>query len=123
MGRDTTVQPVTAGSLLADVPNRLEAERFDQLLKVGDVRIERIVSTGQSTPAGEWLDQAWDEWVLLVSGAAEILLKEEDAPRPLKPGDYLFIPAHVRHRVTWTTSDPTIWLAIHIERPVRETAF
>lgn len=124
MGRDTTVQPVTAGSLLADVPNRLEAERFDQLLKVGDVRIERIVSTGQSTPAGEWLDQAWDEWVLLVSGAAEILLKEEDAPRPLKPGDYLFIPAHVRHRVTWTTPDqPTIWLAIHIERPVRETAF
>ena len=123
MGRDTKVQPVTAGSLLADVPNRLEAERFDQLLKVGDVRIERIVSTGQSTPAGEWLDQAWDEWVLLVSGAAEILLKEEDAPRPLKPSDYLFIPAHVRHRVTWTTSDPTIWLAIHIERPVRETAF
>ena len=118
MGRDAT-----AGNLSTDVPGRLEAERFDQLLKAGGVRIERIVSTGQSTPAGEWLDQAWDEWVLLVSGAAEILLKEEDAPRPLKPGDYLFIPAHVRHRVTWTTSDPTIWLAIHIERPVRETAF
>ena len=81
---------VTAGSLLADIPDRLEAERFDQLLKVANIRIERIVSTGQTTPPGEWFDQAWDEWVLLISGAAEIILAEEDVPRLLKPGDYLF---------------------------------
>jgi cupin 2 domain-containing protein len=109
---------VTAGSLLADIPDRLEAERFDQLLKVANIRIERIVSTGQTTPPGEWFDQAWDEWVLLISGAAEIILAEEDVPRLLKPGDYLFIPAHVRHRVTWTNPDPpTIWLAISYRQP------
>lgn len=90
----------TAGSLLTDIPDRLGAERFDQLMKVANVRIERIVSTGQTTPLDEWFDQGWDEWVLLISGAAEILLENEDAPRAVKAGNYLFIPAHVRHRVT-----------------------
>jgi cupin 2 domain-containing protein len=32
----------------------------------------------------------------------------------LKAGDYLFIPAHKRHRVAWTTAtEKTIWLAIY----------
>lgn len=109
-------RPVTAGSLFADVPDRLDAERFEQLLAVGNVRIERIVSKGQATPPGEWFDQAWDEWVLVVRGEAEILLKNTDAPRWMTAGDYLFIPAHVQHRVTFTDPKrPTIWLAIHID--------
>lgn len=104
---------VTAGSLLADVPHRLEAERFDPLLTAAHVRIERIVSTGQATPPGEWFDQAWDEWVVVITGAAEILLENEDVPRALGLGNYLFLPAHVRHRVAWTER-PTVWLAVHI---------
>jgi cupin 2 domain-containing protein len=105
-----------AGCLLADVPDQLEAECFDPLLKVANVRIERIVSTGQTTPPGEWFDQAWDEWVLVIAGAAEILLEGEDGPRSLGPGDYLFLPAHLRHRVAWTLpSRPTVWLAVHID--------
>ena len=113
---DGDCRVVTAGSLLADLPHWLEVERFDQLLKVANVRIERIVSTGQATPSGEWFDQAWDEWVVVISGAAEILLEDEDAPRSLGPGDYLFLPAHIRHRVTWTAPErPTVWLAVHID--------
>jgi cupin 2 domain-containing protein len=84
---DEKFRVATSGSLLADVPERLEAERFDQLLKVANVRIERIVSTGQATPPGEWFDQAWDEWVVVITGAAEILLEDEDAPRSLGAGD------------------------------------
>ena len=104
-----------AGSLFADVQDRLEAERFDPLLELKSLRIERIVSTGQTTPPGEWYDQPWDEWILVVAGAAEILLDNEDTPRSLRPGDYLFLPAHVRHRVAWTDPErPTIWLAVHI---------
>ena len=104
-----------AGSLFADVQDRLEAERFDPLLESENVRIERIVSTGQTTPPGEWYDQPWDEWVLVLAGAAEILLDNEDTPRSLRPGDYLFLPAHVCHRVAWTDPErPTIWLAVHI---------
>jgi cupin 2 domain-containing protein len=118
MGGNKESRGVTAGCLLADVPHRLEAERFDQLLTAANVRIERIVSTGQTTPPGEWFDQAWDEWVVVITGAAEIRLEDEDAPRSLGPGDYLFLPAHVRHRVTWTMPErPTVWLAVHIALP------
>jgi cupin 2 domain-containing protein len=68
------------------------------------------------------LDQAWDEWVLVIRGAAEIVLADEDAPRVLIPGDYLFIPAHVRHRVMFTDpNQPTVWLAIHIDSAVCKT--
>lgn len=105
----------TFGSLLAEVPERLDAERFEQLLQVENVRIERIISTGQATPSGEWFDQAWDEWVVVLAGAAAILLEGEATPRSLGPGDYVFLPAHRCHRVTWTTPErPTVWLAVHI---------
>jgi cupin 2 domain-containing protein len=34
----------------------------------------------------------------------------------MKPGDYLDIPAHRRHRVEWTDpAQPTVWLAIHYQ--------
>jgi cupin 2 domain-containing protein len=30
-------------------------------------------------------------------------------------GDSVFIPAHTKHRVEWTTPDiQTIWLAVHL---------
>jgi cupin 2 domain-containing protein len=32
----------------------------------------------------------------------------------LKPGDYLNLPAHRKHKVVWTDPDEkTIWLALH----------
>jgi cupin 2 domain-containing protein len=35
-------------------------------------------------------------------------------PFELKPGDFVNIPAHTKHRVDWTTPDePTVWLAVH----------
>jgi cupin 2 domain-containing protein len=99
-------------SLVRDLPSHPEAaERFEDLLTRPGVRIERIVSTGQSAPPGEWMDQAWDEWVLLVAGRAGLTL-EGDQPLTLSPGDHLLIPAHRRHRVDWTET-PTVWLAVH----------
>jgi len=78
------------------------------------VRLERIVSTGQATPPGEWLSQAHEEWVLLLKGAA-ILTLEGEAPLMLGPGDHVLIPADLRHRVDWTDPRaPTVWLALHI---------
>ena len=99
------------------------AEEVSDLLAVPGVRIERIVSTGQATPAGEWLDQAWDEWVLLIAGSATLTILGEGAgetPCTLTPGDHLAIPAGTRHRVDRTDADrPTIWLAVHIGEPTR----
>jgi cupin 2 domain-containing protein len=104
---------VTA-SLLSDLPAGPQAaERFEELLTRPGARIERIVSSGQSTPAGEWLAQAWDEWVLLVAGRAGLTIQGE-APLILQSGDYLLIPADKRHRVDWTER-PTVWLAVHFD--------
>ena len=101
-------------SLFRDLPAGVEAaERFEDLLARPGVRIERIVSSGQSTPAGEWMDQASDEWVLLVAGRAGLTL-EGDEPLTLQPGDHLLIPAHRRHRVDWTET-PTVWLAVYFD--------
>jgi cupin 2 domain-containing protein len=89
------------------------AEQFETLAQGHQLRIERIISTGQITAPGEWYDQELDEWVILLQGQAELRLG--DGPRqPLKAGDYLLIPAHCRHRVEYTSADPPcIWLAIH----------
>ncbi len=76
--------------------------------------MERIVSLGQQTPPGEWYDQSDDEWVLLLSGAARLLIEGESQASALQPGDCLLLPAHVRHRVEWTDpAQPTVWLAFH----------
>ena len=84
------------------------------LLATGNFRLERIVSNGQATPPGEWYDQDTHEWVALLSGGAGLRFEDEAEPRVLRPGDYLLIPAHRRHRVEWTDpGTPTVWLALH----------
>lgn len=100
-------------NLLAPLPIADE-EVFTPLLARGALRIERIVSRGQATPPDAPYDQDHDEWVLLLAGAAR-LWTATDGERVLAPGDALLIPAHVRHRVTWTQADPpTVWLAVHL---------
>lgn len=102
-------------NLLHPLPDATGAEVFTPLFDRPGIRIERIVSHGQITPEDAPYCQPHDEWVLLLSGAAR-LWQERGDEQTLRPGDTLLIPAHVRHRVTWTTSDsPTIWLAVHIE--------
>ena len=89
-------------------------EQFSDLLKRPGLRIERIVSTGQSSPEGFWYDQPEGEWVLLIEGEARLRFADETEARHLKAGDYLDIPAHRRHRVDWTApTQTTIWLAVH----------
>jgi cupin 2 domain-containing protein len=105
---------VEAGNLLASLPRGLAAEQMTELLASENVRIEHIVSTGQASPPGFWYDQDRAEWVLLLTGSAGLLIEGEAASRTMRPGDYLHIPAHRRHRVEWTDpAQPTVWLAVH----------
>jgi cupin 2 domain-containing protein len=105
---------VSDGNLLAGIDPPASGEVFQDLLKLAGVRIERIVSTGQSSPPGFWYDQGWAEWVLVVSGSARVQFEDEPEPRQLGVGDYLYIEPNRRHRVTWTDPDlPTVWLAVH----------
>ena len=105
-------------NLLADLPTALPQELVDVLHSTDDVRIERVVSTGHSSPAGFWYDQPEDEWVLLLAGETQLQFKSEDQPRQLRAGDCLLIPAHVEHRVAWTTpAAATVWLAVFLKSP------
>jgi cupin 2 domain-containing protein len=106
---------IKAGSIRSGLPSRpLLDEVADILVERRGLRIERIVSTGQATPEGQWYDQETDEWVLVVAGAARLKIEDEDRDRELAQGDWLLLPAHCRHRVAWTLSEPpTIWLAVH----------
>ncbi|MGI4946963.1 MAG: cupin domain-containing protein [Janthinobacterium lividum] len=103
-----------AENLFDGLPAPSGAEEVTELLSRPDVRIERIVSTGQSTPGDAPYDQAHDEWVVLLGGAAGLWV-EGEGERELRPGDYVLLPAHRRHRVTWTMDGvPTVWLAVHL---------
>ena len=106
---------VRTGNLKRDLPARpLPDEVVGLLLDRPGLRIERIVSTGQTTPEGHWHDQETDEWVLVVAGAARLRIEDEGTDRELGEGDWILLPAHCRHRVIWTRAEPpTVWLAVH----------
>ncbi len=84
-------------NLLEQLPRQLDQEQIETLVEYPALRIERIVSTGQSSPDGFWYDQNEHEWVTLLSGAAT--LEFEDRSVGLRPGDQWLIPAHCKHRV------------------------
>ena len=95
------------------LPLTLTEEQFETLAQKGNVKIERILSYGQITPASEWYDQIQDEWVMLVQGQAR-LEYDDGSQIDLKKGDYVMIPAYTKHRVAWTIENElTIWLAVH----------
>ena len=101
-------------NLFAGIPENIPQEIIEILLKARGFHLERIISAGQATPEGEWYDQETHEWVVLLSGSAGLLLAGETQVRVLRPGDYLLIPAHCRHRVEWTDqARRTVWLALH----------
>ena len=90
-----------------------QKEFFETLNESGDVKIERIISTGQTTPPDQWYDQEKAEWVVLLTGEAELTFEDKSIKR-LTAGDYIFIPPHQKHRVTYTSMEPAcIWLAVH----------
>ncbi|WP_294597524.1 cupin domain-containing protein [uncultured Rikenella sp.] len=90
-------------------------EVFDTLLSVAAtagqrVRLERIMSFGEEQ--GEWYDQGWDEWVMVVRGEAALEWGDGSVTE-LEAGDYLLIGAHQLHRVLRTSFD-CVWLALHL---------
>jgi len=97
-------------------PVRSDTEEFNTLLSTKSFNLEKIVSYGQSTPVGQWYDQEQIEWVMLVKGKA-VLRFDPDGLIVLKDGDFLTIPAHLKHRVE-ECSDDAIWLALHTRQAV-----
>jgi cupin 2 domain-containing protein len=99
-------------NIFSSVPESMEKEIFEDLLKNDSVRIERIISKGQSSPEFGWYDQEENEWVIVLEGAG-IISYEDGREEKLCKGDFLNIPAHTKHKVKWTAPDTTtIWLAV-----------
>lgn len=97
-------------NIFAKIPRNLETEVFELLAGNNAVMIERIVSKGQKSP---WYDQEKNEWVMILRGKA-VLSFEDQTSVHLNEGDYIDIPSHKKHRVSWTDPDnETIWLAVH----------
>jgi cupin 2 domain-containing protein len=91
----------------SDVPHG--GEKCEPLFEKRSLTIERIVSSG-TQPAASFL-QDHDEWVMLVSGEAEMTVNGEHVS--LKAGDTMHLPAGVAHEVL-KTSVQALWLAVHI---------
>ncbi|OIP53517.1 MAG: cupin [Helicobacteraceae bacterium CG2_30_36_10] len=100
-------------NIFKDIPSQVKEELFEELLCRDGLKIERIVSNGHNSAENEWYDQENHEWVIILQGKA-ILSFESGKDVKLKSGDYINIPAHTRHKVSWTTpQSKTIWLAVH----------
>lgn len=98
-------------NLLENVIVDKSKEEFLDILKHENVRIERIVSNGQSSEKDFWYEQEENEFVLLLKGSA--ILEFENKVMPLIEGDFIDIKAFTKHRVKYTSEDETtIWLAI-----------
>lgn len=99
-------------NIYSGLPAQLDQELFGELLRTENLRIERIVSKGHTSPEHGWYDQTENEWVIVLEGSGRLLF-EVGGEVALNRGDYVNIPAHSRHKVIWTDPDVvTVWLAV-----------
>jgi cupin 2 domain-containing protein len=112
MSHEADEDGVAIGNLRSAIPHVLPDELFTTLAAGRGARIERIVSRGHASPSGFWYEQEESEFVLVTHGHARLEI-EGRGELDLRAGDYVHLPARVRHRVTWTsTHEDTIWLAV-----------
>ena len=94
-------------------PLTLSEEHTTILAENKTVRVERIVSTGQTT---DWQTQQKSEFVALLQGRATLEF-DGGGILPLAAGDTLTIPPHKRHRVSFTSAQPPcVWLCVFWEK-------
>jgi cupin 2 domain-containing protein len=53
-------------NLFSNIPTSLSAELLETLIQSDSIRIERIMTLGQSSPKGFWYDQDEHEWVVVL---------------------------------------------------------
>jgi cupin 2 domain-containing protein len=102
---------IQRGRLAGRPAGPLRGEDIVEIARMGPVVIEQILSGERDAPS-EFL-QDHDEWVVVLAGAA--VLEVGDTPLDLGEGDWVVIPAGVRHRVVDNAAG-TVWLAVHLHR-------
>lgn len=100
-------------NIFQSIPEVIEEEIFETLAQSNNVKIERIISKGHQSPESGWYDEIRNEWVIVLKGEA-IIAFESGEQEKLVEGSFINIPAHTKHRVSWTKPNTeTVWLAIH----------
>jgi cupin 2 domain-containing protein len=100
-------------NIFNDIPSNLSKEILDEIILTDKIRIERIISKGQTSPENFWYDQEENEWVIVIKGKSKLKIIDEDELIELNEGDYINIPSHKKHRVEWTDPEiETIRLAV-----------
>jgi mannose-6-phosphate isomerase-like protein (cupin superfamily) len=92
--------------------NLYEDEAVDTLLQTKHVRIERMILTGESTP--DWSDHDVGQWLILLRGSAAIDFYGAIGLRQMRMGDYVFVPAHQKHKIMVTSKTPSVWLVVFV---------
>jgi quercetin dioxygenase-like cupin family protein len=99
--------PGSSGRLGAD-PAPESGEHFAVIATMGGLTIEEITSSADPDTARQVQDH--DEWVVLLTGRAELQI--DGSTRELHAGDWLLLPAGTPHRVL-RTEPGSRWLAVH----------
>jgi len=87
-------------------------EIFEVIHECDDFLIERIGSNNAKSPSEGWYEQGHNEWVMVLQGSA--VIETPESQHELHRGDTLFIRAHLKHKVIYTSSSPVcIWIAVH----------
>lgn len=98
-------------NIFEEIPYDKNEENFFEIFKNEKIKVEKIVSNGQTSPNNFWYEQEKSEFILLVEGYAK--LEFEDRVVELRKGDCLNIKAFEKHRVSFTSLDEsTIWFAV-----------
>ena len=99
-------------NIFAEIPDELDNELMEVLQQSDNIKIQRIVSKGQISPETGWYDQQQNEWVIVIKGEAVITFEQTEVA--MQAGSYINIPAHTKHKVSWTHPDlETVWLVVY----------
>jgi len=94
-----------------------QEEHVEALYHNQQVKIKRIVSHRHTSPPGQWYDQSEDEWVVLLQGKASLEFEDGHLIH-MMAGDHIMIEAGTKHRVSYTSHNPScIWVAVYIQTP------
>lgn len=105
---------IRRGNAFEAIRRDTDGEIVDVLARASGGRVVRYVSHGHASKPGFWYDQQEDEFVVVLAGRARVALGDDETVE-LGAGDYLWIPAHARHRVEWTDPDQdTVWLCAYL---------
>jgi cupin 2 domain-containing protein len=90
-------------NIFSQIPTKIKDELFEDIITTQNIKIERIISDGHTSPKSGWYKPEQNEWVILLQG--EAILEFEALHVELSVGDYFNIQAGTKHKVSYTSTD------------------